>query len=212
MYTGITLCPMIVKLFEKVLLLLYENDLTSDPLQFGFKKDSSCYHAIFTFKETTRYLIKKNNKMFCAFLYASKAFDKVLHNGLFLKLLNKKVPMTFVAILKNWYSKLSAAILWNGVRGPSFFISCGVRQGGVLSLLLFAIYVDDLITKLRNSGYGAYVGRIFEGCLLHADDFVLISCTCHVLGQMLEICNSYGITLDLKFNSVKSQLLTIGGE
>ena len=42
MYRGITLTPVISKLFEAILLVVYENSLYSDPLQFGFKKNTSC--------------------------------------------------------------------------------------------------------------------------------------------------------------------------
>jgi len=52
----------------------------------------------------------KGSKVYCAFLDASKAFDKVLHNGLFVKLLKKDVSVRFVRILQNWYSKLCTAI------------------------------------------------------------------------------------------------------
>ena len=48
MYRGITLAPVLSKLYELVLLRLYEQHLGSDPLQFGFKKKSSCIHALFT--------------------------------------------------------------------------------------------------------------------------------------------------------------------
>jgi len=47
--------------------------------------------------------------------------------------------------------------------GQWFSILCGVRQGGVLSPYLYAIYVDDLINELRSSGYGAHIGSVFVG-------------------------------------------------
>ena len=65
--------------------------------------------------------------------FASKAFDKVLHNGLFLKLIKRNVPIAFVKLLKNWYSRLSCMVRWNGKLGTAFPILCGVRQGGILS-------------------------------------------------------------------------------
>ena len=53
---------------------------------------------------------------------------------------------------------------------PNFFLfrqhRQGVKQGGVLSPFLFAVYVDDLIGKLRQSGCGLYIGSMFTGALL----------------------------------------------
>ena len=47
--------------------------------------------------------------------------------------------------------------------GVPFAVICGVRQGGILSPFLFAIYVDDLTDRLRCSGYGFHIGAIFIG-------------------------------------------------
>ena len=86
MYRGITLPPVLSRVFECVLLRLYDEFLSSDPLQFGSKKNNSCSHALFTSTETIKYFTKKGSMVHCsAFLYASKTFDKVLHNGLFLQ-------------------------------------------------------------------------------------------------------------------------------
>ena len=49
----------------------------------------------------------------------------------------------------------------------------GVRQGGVLSPYLFALYLDGLLEELPNSGVGCYWGSSFVGALAYADDIVL---------------------------------------
>jgi len=136
MYRGITVAPASSKLFESVLLQLHGSYLGSDPMQFGFKKNSSCSSAIFTFTEAIKYCNNLGTKVYSAFLDASKAFDKVLHNGLFLKLIKRNVPIAFVKLLKNWYSRLSCMVRWNGKLGTAFPILCGVRQGGILSPFL----------------------------------------------------------------------------
>jgi len=70
MYRVITLSPTIAKLFELVLVDLYEHQLATHDLQYGFKKQHGCTHALFTFKETTKYFIHKGSKVYCAFLDA----------------------------------------------------------------------------------------------------------------------------------------------
>ena len=63
-------------------------------------------------------------------------------------------------------------VRWNGKLGTAFPVLCGVRQGGILSPFLFAIYVDDLISSLRQCGYGVHIGNLFVGCVVYADDIV----------------------------------------
>ena len=71
--------------------------LNSDPLQFGFKKDSGCNYALFTFSESVKFYNKRGNKAYCVILDASKAFDKVLINGMIAKLIKKGLkPLLYV--------------------------------------------------------------------------------------------------------------------
>jgi len=46
----------------------------------------------------------------CVSLDASKAFDKVLHHGLFVKLINKGVPVVFIRLLSNWYKRMKCSV------------------------------------------------------------------------------------------------------
>ena len=125
MYRGITLSPSVSKLFEHVLLQLYEEQLSSDQLQFGFKKHHGCTHALFTFNETTKYFVRKGSKVYCAFLDASNAFDKVLHCGLLAKLVKKNISVSFAQIIHNGYSKLNACV-FRMVSLDRFFQYCVV--------------------------------------------------------------------------------------
>ena len=95
--------------------------------------------------------------------------------------------------------------------GECFKVSSGVRQGGVLSPYLFAFYIDDIIDDVKESGYGIYIGSLFLGCILYADDIVLLSVSCTGLQQMVNACAEYGRLWDIKFNSSKSYVITFGG-
>ena len=81
----------------------------------------------------------------------------------------------------------------------------------VFSPILFSIYIDDVIHNLRNFGFGLHVGTNFIGCILYADDIVLLSCSCHGIQQLVDICLKYGKKCDITFNSCKTQRITFGG-
>ena len=49
----------------------------------------------------------------------------------------------------------------------------GVRQGGVLSPILFCVYMDELFTRIRKSGYGFHVGHNNYAVFGYADDVKL---------------------------------------
>ena len=51
----------------------------------------------------------------------------------------------------------------------SHFVSNGVRQGSVLSPVLFAVYLDGLLQKLSKTGVGCYWGTHFVGAVCYAD-------------------------------------------
>jgi len=55
--------------------------------------------------------MKNGSRVHCVSLDASKAFDKVLHHGLYYKLLLKNVSGLFVKLLMYWYSHLQSAVL-----------------------------------------------------------------------------------------------------
>ena len=79
--------------------------------------------------------------------YISKAFDKVDHYALLQVLMDKSLPRNYIGILFNWLTKCFACVRWGGACSFWFPISAGVRQGGVLSPVLFAFYTDVLIVE-----------------------------------------------------------------
>ena len=84
-------------------------------------------------------------------IVASKAFDKVNHWHLFDKLLNCGVPVYVVRMLLYWHTYQDFIVRWNNTLSPSFKVSNGVRQGGILSPRLFSIYIDDLSKALSKA-------------------------------------------------------------
>jgi len=57
-------------------------------------------------------------------------------------------------------------VSWNNVLSIRFYLMCGVRQGEVLSPLLFSVYVNDMIQKLFDKSLRCYVGDVYCGCVM----------------------------------------------
>ena len=88
---------------------------------------------------------------YVALLDAEKAFDKVWHDGLFHKLDNTNIDPSHTcnALLRSLYSDLESQVFWDGKASESIPILQGVRQGGVLSPLLYNVFIDGLIKLLK---------------------------------------------------------------
>jgi len=78
-YRPITLSLVISKIFEYCIVQQYEHLFSSDTLQFGFKKNVNCSHAIFVLTQTVEYFVRNGSDVFMSSLDARKAFDRVNH-------------------------------------------------------------------------------------------------------------------------------------
>ena len=97
------------------------------------------------------------------------------HTILFRKLLDRGLPLLVVCFLLPWYSSQKCHVQWGSCLSASFGVSNGVRQGSVLSPLLFAVYLDGLLSELVECGVGCFWKNVFAGCLCYADDIVLLA-------------------------------------
>ena len=71
-----------------------------------------------------------------------------------------------INVIINWYENLHVVVRWDGYCSMSLKVTSGVRQGGVLSPVLFNIYVDCLISELRKLGLGCYMHGVYIGCIM----------------------------------------------
>ena len=151
--------------------------MTSE-LQFGFKAKHSTNLCSMVLKETISYYNQHQTPVFCTFLDATKAFDRLHYCKLFKLLLRRQLPVTILRVLINIYTNSIVRVAWCGIASDYFLVGNGVKQGGVLSPILFWVYIDDLLLLLAKSGYGCFIGAHFVGALAYADDIVLISAHC----------------------------------
>ena len=209
-YRGITIAPIMSKIFEHALQIVFQPFLNTSHYQFGFKKKSSTSHAIHCLKESIDYYTSHGSNVYCSFLDASKAFDRLVHAGLFLKLLQRGIPLIFLNLIISWYSSLQCRVRWGDALSTWFSIKAGVRQGGILSPTFYCIYIDELVDILSSFGVGCHLRNIFLSILLYADDMALLSPSLKGLQKLLSATEEYCKTWDIMLNAKKSKNLLFG--
>ena len=209
-YRPITLGSTFSQFFEYLLNNKFGHFLESDHLQFGFRKGHSAEHAIFVLRSCVEYYTKHGSNVLVAFLDCSKAFDTVSHYGIFLKLIERNVPLCFLRIIIYLYLNMKSRCQWRGKFSDYFDVLSGTKQGGVISPRIFTLYMDELIHRLRKRGIGCHLIELFIACLFYADDLCLIAPTRSAMQEMLLICQEYCSEFCLTFNVKKSKILLFG--
>ena len=206
-YRPIALASTLSKILEWCILMDFSQYFVTSDLQFGFKTDSSTSLCTGVLKQVVAKYIYNGSPVFACFLDASKAFDLVRHDILFDLLLSRGLPSPVVRLLSSWYSTQNLSVRWGRASSTPFTVSNGVRQGGVLSPVLFSIYLDELLMKLESLGVGCFWNNHFAGALAYADDIVLLAPSASALRILLASCESHGSRLGLQFNPLKTQLI-----
>jgi len=102
------------------------------------------------------------------------------------------------------YTNQSMHVSWNRSSSRPFRCSNGVKQGGVLSPLLFCVYVAELLCRLQSHGVGCHIGDTFVGAFGYADDLTLLAPSIIAAKSMLSVCEAFSQEYDVLFNASKS--------
>ncbi len=109
---------------------------------------------------------------------ANQAFDRVKYCRSFQDLRNCNVSYIVLRLLPTMYiSYQSLQLKWKSKISDEFSVINGVKQGGILSAIWFAIYVVGLPHKQQNSGVSFYVAYKFVGSIAYTDNLILLAPT-----------------------------------
>ena len=179
----------------------------SNELQFGYKKGASTVLCTALLKETIDYYTERDSDCYMLMLDACKAFDKVEYVRLFTLLRKRALCPVVLCLIMNVYVNQCLQIKWNSRISEKYGITNGVNQGGVLFPILFGIYMDNLIKRLKDSNIGRKIGNNYVGVFCYADELTLLSPTLTGLKCIFTICETYTDEYKILFNASKNQLL-----
>lgn len=180
--------------------------------QGGFRAGFGTTDSIFVLHNLITWCLNNKKKLYSVFVDYQKAFDYVVRDNLWYKLLKVGVRGKMYNIIRSMYKSVSSTI--KGVTEP---IQCvlGVRQGESLSPFLFAIYVNDLEDYMKEKGVrGLTIDTLKLFVLFYADDAVLFSDTRAGLQEGLDALTEYCQRWKLKLNTEKSKVVVFraGGQ
>ena len=206
-YRAISKNSIISKIIDNIMILQIKDKLITTSYQFAYKEGYSTSLCSFLVAETIQYYKSNGSDVYMLSLDASKAFDRVKYSKLFKLLIERAICPLIIRYIVNIYMISSASVKWNKCESNSFYIGNGVKQGGIISAPLFAIYIDPLICKLNRTKEGCYIGGICANAFAYADDIVILSPSCSALRCLISICESFAKEYEIIFNPDKCSLL-----
>ena len=150
---------------------------------------------------------QKRKKVFMGFLDVRKAYGRVWRDALWEKLSGIGFGGNFLEILKALYKDVDCTLSVGKVEVENASLDIGLKQGCVLSPILFALYVKELGDKLMECDKGIRVGDLKIPGLFFADDIVLMAESQKELQEMLNIAGEYGNKWRLEFGKDKSEVI-----
>ena len=164
---------------------------------------------IFALNEALLRQRRAGKTTYCFFIDFRKAFDTVWHAGLWQRLWDEGIRGKAWRILRSLYSNLESSVLVEGEASQFSTLEQGVRQGCPLSPALFNCYINDLVKRLKEKGYGVGVGNKDLTALLYADDIVVMADSAQKLQELINEVDSFCSKWWLQLNTDKSKVMVV---
>jgi len=111
--------------------------------------------------------------------------------------MKRRISDNLLRFLENWFSLGVTCVKWESFMSDFFVLSSGIRQGGVLSPYLFAVYIDSVIMKVAASNVGCHIKRICIYILIYADVILLLAPSISALQELIHVCQNELEWLDM---------------
>ena len=209
---GITLSSNLGKLYERVINERIKKDVNMTWAQAGGRKGAATTDHILLMKEIIQTTTQKKETLYMVFLDVTKAFDKAWLSGILHVLHNCGVQDRHWLIVKRMNENLKARIRTRFGHTRRISITNSIRQGGVLSVILFGLLMDQISKEMPQEQTGIQIQGtdLTVSTLLWVDDVVLFEKDPEKLQEMLNKVDHVAKTYHLEFGESKSKVMKIG--
>ena len=211
-YRGITLLNTFCKIFEILIWSRMETWWMGkiSTLQGASRKGVSCLHTAMVLQETIASKLELGKKVFITYFDVSKAFDSVWVNGLFYQLRKFGIVGRLWRLLYKMYIDFRCRVRIGGTLSEWYSMTCGIHQGGYLSLVKYISFIDSLVTELEASKLCCAIEGLNVSPVSYADDLATASLTKYNVDKIMVIAVTHSRKWRYKFNARKSAVLVYG--
>jgi hypothetical protein len=215
-YRGISLLNTVSKVFTSILnRRLYtwaEEEHKISEEQAGFRKQYSTIDHIYTVISMIRKCLNGNRKMklYVVFVDYLKAFDSVDRESLWMVLNKIKTSSKMLRMMQGIYKSVKSCVKWGNELSEFFDCPQGVKQGCILSPVIFSLLINDVAEKVAKNGkHGIQFlpGLQEMFLLLFADDICLVSTTPAGLQNQINNLEKASDVLGLSVNLSKTKVM-----
>ena len=209
-YRGISLLSLPGKVYAKVLetrsRAMVESQIGDE--QCGFRHGRSTTDQLFTLRMVLEKAWEYAKPVYSCFVDLEKAYDRVPRGKLWSVLQEYGIDGSLMRAIQSLYTNCSSCVRVNGSKSTPFTVGVGLRQGCVLSPLLFILYMDWMLQ--RSQGEECFtLGELRISHLLFADDLVILTSSqtelqC-ALDRFVAVCANAG----MKVNVDKSEVMVV---
>ena len=130
--------------------------------------------------------------MFAGFIDFRKAYERVHREKLWWCLERMRIGGRVASFLKAMYMDVSSEVKVGEVHSKPFSVACGLRQGCILSPLLFSLYINSLVLKVKEAEVGVKCREQMISVLLYVDNAVILAEVEKLLKWGLEVLMECG--------------------
>ena len=155
-----------------------------------------------------KYALKGGKRLYACFFDLKKAFDTVDRTMLFHKLLNNyHIGGKFLKLLREMYENNKMFIKLAGGLTHPFITTLGVKQGCVLSPLIFNLFINDLPDHFDDQCDPVMINDQKLNCLMFADDVMVLSQSSSGLKRAIHCTAEFFSKINLSVNLEKTQVM-----
>lgn len=209
-YRMISLMSHVLKVFLRIIhtRIYTKCEFEIGSTQFGFRNGVGTREAVFSLNVLTQRCRDMNVDVYACFIDYQRAFDCVSHEKLIRILRRTGIDEGDLRIITRLYWNQTAGVRVDGAQSEEVAIRRGVRQGCVLSPLLFNIYSEAVFREaLEDTEHGIRINGTIINNIRFADDTVILASSMENLQNLMNLVVTHSANYGLQMNIVKTKLV-----